>query len=89
MKDGAAAGAVVGAGTGAIVASESGPGALLGAAAGLIVGGTLGALLTDREAHGPDRDADGVADVQDNCPEVPNRDQADRDGDGRGDACSE
>ena len=34
-----------------------------------------------------DRDGDGVPDTDDNCPGVPNGDQADRDGDGRGDAC--
>jgi len=35
----------------------------------------------------PDTDLDGVADPADNCVGVPNRDQADLDGDGRGDAC--
>ena len=34
-----------------------------------------------------DRDADGYADVDDNCPNVPNEDQIDSDGDGIGDAC--
>jgi hypothetical protein len=34
-----------------------------------------------------DRDGDGVADDDDNCPDVPNADQADSDGDGLGDAC--
>ncbi len=34
-----------------------------------------------------DLDADGVADVTDNCVDVPNAAQADVDGDGRGDAC--
>lgn len=34
-----------------------------------------------------DRDGDGVADIQDNCPDVPNSDQRDRDGDGQGDRC--
>ncbi len=34
-----------------------------------------------------DTDGDGVADGFDNCPFVPNRDQADRDGDGVGDKC--
>jgi hypothetical protein len=34
-----------------------------------------------------DSDGDGVADPIDNCPLTPNHDQADRDGDGRGDAC--
>ena len=36
---------------------------------------------------GEDGDADGIADGQDNCPEVPNPDQADFDMDGEGDAC--
>jgi hypothetical protein len=35
----------------------------------------------------PDADADGVADLMDNCPGVANADQSDRDGDHRGDAC--
>jgi hypothetical protein len=34
-----------------------------------------------------DSDYDGVLDEFDNCPSVPNRDQADRDGDGVGDFC--
>jgi len=35
----------------------------------------------------PDTDGDGVPDHLDNCPLVPNADQADSDGDGVGDAC--
>ena len=35
----------------------------------------------------PDDDADGVPDVDDNCPTVGNTDQADADGDGQGDGC--
>ncbi|MFM7142225.1 MAG: hypothetical protein ACKO2K_09980, partial [Alphaproteobacteria bacterium] len=35
----------------------------------------------------PDRDGDGVCDGSDNCIDVRNADQADADGDGRGDAC--
>ncbi len=34
-----------------------------------------------------DRDADGVRNRQDNCPDLPNPDQADTDGDSMGDAC--
>ena len=34
-----------------------------------------------------DGDGDGVPDPDDNCPETPNADQADLDGDGVGDAC--
>lgn len=41
-------------------------------------------LVYDLES---DADMDGVADVSDVCPTVPDRDQADSDGDGRGDAC--
>jgi hypothetical protein len=35
----------------------------------------------------PDRDADGVSDLIDSCPSVPNGAQPDADGDGIGDAC--
>lgn len=35
----------------------------------------------------PDADGDGVPDARDNCPAVPNANQADGDGDGVGDAC--
>lgn len=34
-----------------------------------------------------DRDEDGVPDLEDNCPDTPNPDQADLDGDGLGDVC--
>ncbi len=36
---------------------------------------------------GNDSDGDGIDDKDDNCPDTPNPDQADTDGDGRGDAC--
>ena len=37
--------------------------------------------------HDRDRDHDGVLNETDNCPDHPNADQADADGNGRGDAC--
>lgn len=37
----------------------------------------------------PDRDGDGVPNNADNCPDVPNVDQADSDGDGVGDVCAD
>lgn len=40
-------------------------------------------------AASSDRDADGVSDTTDNCPTVPNPDQADGNGDGIGDACND
>ena len=43
--------------------------------------------LPDMAPMGPDGDADGVADADDNCPGAPNPDQTDTDGDGAGDAC--
>jgi len=43
----------------------------------------------DAETDAPkqDRDRDGVADEQDNCPDIANDDQHDEDRDGRGDRC--
>ncbi len=83
-------GALVGSGYGALIGAlaSGAPGAAVGAAAGLLFGGVLGVRLGDPEATGPDRDGDRVSDQQDNCPDQPNRDQQDSNGDGRGDACS-
>jgi len=36
-----------------------------------------------------DWDGDGIPDIQDNCPGIPNPDQGDRDGDGKGNVCDE
>jgi hypothetical protein len=41
----------------------------------------------DNTSSVKDKDGDGVADADDNCPEVPNPDQADADADGVGDRC--
>ncbi len=53
----------------------------------MFVGALIGTWLADPEAEGPDRDGDKISDAQDNCPDVPNKDQQDADGNGRGDAC--
>lgn len=88
-KDGGAIGALTGAVVGGAAGDSSrGGSAALGAAVGAILGALVGVCVADPEARGPDTDGDGVSDVQDNCPEVPNKDQQDSDGDGRGDACT-
>jgi PKD repeat protein len=43
--------------------------------------------LTEASGVSGDRDGDSYCDDSDNCPATPNPDQADRDRDGRGDAC--
>lgn len=49
---------------------------------------TATATIVDDDGPPPaDRDGDGLADGSDNCPNVPNADQADGDGDGIGKAC--
>lgn len=87
VRDGGAAGAIVGGAAGAAAASNAAAGAAIGGAAGALIGAAIGALVADPAARGPDSDGDRVSDAQDNCPDVPNRDQQDVDGDGRGDRC--
>ena len=54
----------------------------------LILGQSVCGVNTALVAHPPsDGDGDGVDDGVDNCPTVPNANQADADGDGIGDAC--
>jgi Bacterial Ig-like domain/Thrombospondin type 3 repeat len=54
-------------------------------ATGTLAGGW--SLEIDTGTTSPDSDGDGVADAEDNCPEVANANQAD--GDGQGDACDQ
>jgi N-acetylneuraminic acid mutarotase len=49
---------------------------------------TLALAPLGSDAAHADQDGDGVTDSIDNCPGVPNHDQADAKGDGRGDACA-
>ncbi len=56
-------------------------------AVGTLAGGW--SLDIDTGTTPPDSDGDGVADLEDNCPEVANADQADGDGDSQGDACDQ
>ena len=49
--------------------------------------GALGGIFGRRFPSGGDTDSDGVGDDLDNCPTVPNPDQADAQDDGLGDAC--
>jgi hypothetical protein len=44
-------------------------------------------MLDEVVLRAADTDGDGVFDEIDNCPDIPNYDQNDRDGDGTGDAC--
>lgn len=59
------------------------PDLLLGG--GGVAPGSTGSLWIVSEY---DTDGDGVPQLRDNCPLVPNANQADSDGDGRGDACA-
>ena len=53
--------------------------------AGQEVWGSIG--LKPGQPPAPDKDNDTIPDVDDNCPDTPNQDQQDTDGDGKGDAC--
>ncbi len=56
-------------------------------AVGTLAGGW--SLEIDTGTTPPDSDGDGVANLEDNCPDVTNADQADGDGDSQGDACDQ
>jgi len=49
--------------------------------------GSAGKCKGDEPPPAPDADDDGVPDIDDNCVNTPNTDQADLDGDGVGDVC--
>ena len=73
------------------VIDEPGDISVVHIASGTIVGTLPSPFPTSEVFSGatfvPDADADFVADAFDNCPMTANTDQADADGDGRGDAC--
>jgi hypothetical protein len=48
-----------------------------------------GSTSTTSDREPPDSDGDTFADRSDNCPGMPNQDQADKDGDGVGDVCDD
>ena len=56
---------------------------------GSYVGSNAAFTLVVTEASAPDGDGDGVADADDNCPDVANPGQENTYGDSRGDACEE
>ena len=73
-----------GAGAAGGAGGQGGAGAAGGAGG---IGGIGGMGGVGGGMAGPDEDGDGIEDRLDNCPNVPNADQADGDGDRAGDAC--
>ena len=67
--------------------AEGGAGGAGGVGGAGGAGGVGGAGGAGGMMQGPDSDADGIMDLLDNCPNVPNGDQADADGDNAGDLC--
>jgi hypothetical protein len=68
---------------------ESDPGTkLLGGVGVQLVPNTQVNAMATLAANTADRDGDGVPDALDDCPDTPNHDQVDGNGDGVGDACS-
>lgn len=57
------------------------------AARTIVSRGSFGSMHPGTGGGGTDIDGDGAYDSTDNCPDTPNPDQADTDGDGLGDAC--
>jgi hypothetical protein len=70
-----------------VIDGRAGSIALEGGAAVAIAAGHDNSASITMSSTTPDADGDGVPDALDNCPLVANHDQADANGDGRGDRC--
>jgi uncharacterized delta-60 repeat protein len=55
----------------------------------IVAGAGDGYFKVTKFSYEIDSDDDGILDIDDNCPNTPNQDQTDSDGDGQGDACDE